>query len=496
MGTSSGDGRLLRELREMAGVSLGQVVRLTDYTKGHLSRVENGLRPASERLARVYASLRERPDAVAVPPPSRRVAEPWRPVALSYAGEFLRARTARGMSQRDLAEMAGIKHVLVSRIENGHTLGPDYLAIFLDKRFGLNGALLALHVAESNQESRPMEVPGVALLSRVSLARPSDVLETAAVDAAVRLERLRIRRHHVGLAAVVDEVVAEVAGLHAAAAVVSGAHARALRSVEARYAEYLSWLAEQLADLTAMRDWLAVAVQLGSESSDTAIASYAAIREAATALRSNDPETSLHHIQCALANPELPPRLRGIALHRECRARARAGDRTGFSRAMDAYHGFSERTPALPTASSAEWEWGPAWDPESSSARLTEASGLLDLQEFRAAADAFATAMPYTFPDGRESQPSFLHARVCFAIREATAYAHVRDCDRAADVIESFLPVASNESATMRRDLRRLASILSRRRTARLRALAPDVITLARSGRPRACGAGSEASDA
>jgi transcriptional regulator with XRE-family HTH domain len=418
MGTSSGDGRLLRELREAAGVSLGQFVRLTDYSKGHLSRVENGQRPASERLIRVYTSLRERPDTVAAPPPSRRVAETWRPVALSYGGELLRARTARGISQRDLAEMMGIKYVLVSRIENGHTLGPDYLAKLLDKRFGLNGALLALYVAESNRESRPMEVPGVALLSRVVPARPSDVAETAAVVAAVRLERLRIRRHRVGSASVVDDVVAEVIGLHAAAAVASSAQVRALRSVEARCAEYLSWLAEQLADTTAMRDWLAVAVRLGSESGDATIASYAAIRETATALRSNDPEVSLHHIQSALANPELPPRLRGIALHRECRARARAGDRTGFRRAMDAYHGFSEQTPALPAASAAEWEWGPAWDPESSSACLTEASGLLELEEFRAAADVFAAAMPRTFPDGRESQPSFRHrVRACPRLR-------------------------------------------------------------------------------
>jgi hypothetical protein len=46
MSTPTGDGRMLRELPEAAGVSLGQFVILTDDSRGHLSKVENGPRPA------------------------------------------------------------------------------------------------------------------------------------------------------------------------------------------------------------------------------------------------------------------------------------------------------------------------------------------------------------------------------------------------------------------------------------------------------------------
>ena len=495
MGTSSGDGRTLRELREAAGVSLGQFVRLTGYSKGHLSKVENAIRPATAHLVRVYESLRDQPALVTAPRPSRQVVEPWRPNVLSYGGEILRARIALGLSQRDLAEMAGIDHVIVSRIENGHSLGTEYLAGWLDKRFGQGGSLLALFTAELNYVPEPVAIPGAALLSRVGPARPSDDAESAAAKAAANLEQLRMRRHHVGPAAVVDDVVTQILDLHAAAAAFPAAQVHELRAVEARCAEYLSWLAEQLTDMTAMREWLAVAVQLGSGSGDTAIAGYAAIREAAAALRADDPEASLHHIEDALAHPDLPPKLRRIALQRECRARARSGDHTGFSHSMEAYHHFSEQTPTRSASLAEEWEWGPAWDPQSGAPNLTEASGLLELKEFRRAADVFATAVPRTVPEGWESNPSFRHARVCFAIREATAYAHVHECDRAADVIESFLPIASNESLTMRRDLRRLASILSRRRAARLRALTPDIITLARAARPRSTVARLETPD-
>ena len=480
MTTSSVGGRTLRELREAAGVSLGQVVRLTDYSKGHLSKVENGLRPASPRLVRVYESLCNRSGSVSAPRSSRHTAEAGPPVAVGYGGEIRRARNALGLSQRDLAEAAGLSHVYVSKLENGHSFGTPYVARRLDKQLGQAGALVRLFVAESGRSTDPVTVPGVAVLSRVGRSRPSAPLEEVVAEASAELERLRARRHLGGPAAVVNDVVAQLVMLHAAAA--STRRAPTCRHVEARYAEYLSWLAEELGDAVAMREWLAFAVQLGSDSGDTVVADYAAIRRAATALRADDPAAALHHVQLALSNPALPVRLRRIALQRESRAQAHSGDRAGFRRTMDAFYDISGDDPEM---SADDWEWGPAWDPELGSSRLTEASGLLELEEFRMAADVFATARPRKFPNDRDTNLAFRHARVCFAIREATAYAHVHECDRAADVIESFLPAVSNESITVRRDLRRLVSILSRRRAARLRALAPDIITLARSALPR-----------
>ncbi|OLE25464.1 MAG: hypothetical protein AUG49_10665 [Catenulispora sp. 13_1_20CM_3_70_7] len=49
MTISNPSGTDLRAIREAAGVSLGQFVGLTDYSKGHLSKVENGLRPVMVR---------------------------------------------------------------------------------------------------------------------------------------------------------------------------------------------------------------------------------------------------------------------------------------------------------------------------------------------------------------------------------------------------------------------------------------------------------------
>jgi len=279
----------------------------------------------------------------------------------------------------------------------------------------------------------------------------------------------------------VNDVVAQINVLHAAAASASASQARIFRYVEARYAEYLSWLAEEMADQKAMHEWLTLAVHLGSDSGDPTIAGYAAIRQAATALRADDPDAALRHVQCALSNPQLPPRLRSIALQRESRARALHGDREGFRRAIDAFYELSNDTSAPTTE---DWGWGPKWDSLLGSSRLTEATGLMELEEFRTAAEVFASTMPHTFPEDQEASPSLRHARVCFAIREATTYAHIHECDRAADVIGSFLPGMPDTSVTVRHDLRRLASILSRRRASRLRALTPDILSLTQSTLP------------
>lgn len=493
MTASSGGSPTLRELREAAGVSLGQIVGVTDYSKGHLSKVENGLRPASPRLVRIYETLQDRPPAAPIPKVSRPTAEGERLIAASYGGEIRRARSALGLSQRELARLAGLSHVYVSKIETGQALGTPYVAGLLDRRLGQDGALVRLFRTEANRVPTTVVIPRAAVLSSLRATRPPAHVETVLTEAAVWLERLRVRRHLTGPAAVVNDVAAHLADLHTTAAAVPDKHARILRQMEARYAEYLSWLAEELGDTAAMHEWLALAVQLGSDNGDTAIAGYAAIRQSATALRADQPHAAILHVQCALSNPELPLRLRRIALQRESRARARIGDRNGFSRVVQTFYELSDESPD-PQAE--DLEWGPTWDPRAGSSRLMEASGLLELDEFRNAAEVFATEMPHAFPNGRGSTPSFQHAWVCFSIREATAYAHVHECDRAADVIESFLLAIPRESITVRRDLRRLASILSRRRAPRLQSLVPDIITLAQTVRRRPIAPRPEAADA
>src|SRR2546423_585384 len=92
MTTSSRDGLALRALRVAEGVSLGQIVKLTDYSKGHVSKVENGLRPASPRLVRVYESLRNRPIMTSAPRAPRPASGGVRIVVESYGGEIRRAR--------------------------------------------------------------------------------------------------------------------------------------------------------------------------------------------------------------------------------------------------------------------------------------------------------------------------------------------------------------------------------------------------------------------
>jgi hypothetical protein len=283
----------------------------------------------------------------------------------------------------------------------------------------------------------------------------------------------------------VPDVVAQLLILHAAAASSRGGHASTIRHLEARYTEYLSWLAEELSDIAATHEWLAVTVQLGCEADDPRVEQYAAIRRSAAALRADDPAEAVVHARRALSDRGLSPRLRLIALKCQSRAHAQQGDQAACHRALGLRRALlNDQARAAPNE---EWEWGPPSDSLLESSGLDEATMLMELGDYRPAAELFAVAVPAAFPDEKNLSPRMRNARVRFAIREATAYAYARECDLAAEVIETFLPaIAPASSAVVGQDLRRLASILARRRTARLRALAPDIATLARTKRPKA----------
>lgn len=50
-------GELLRESREAAGLSIGQLAKRVHYSKGHLSKIENDLKPPHETMARLCDSV-------------------------------------------------------------------------------------------------------------------------------------------------------------------------------------------------------------------------------------------------------------------------------------------------------------------------------------------------------------------------------------------------------------------------------------------------------
>lgn len=475
-------GEALRALRDAAGVSLGQLVTLSDYSKGHLSRVENGLRPASPRLVRLYESLSARSIEFAISRPSPAPAEsqPTSITVESYGGEIRRARTERALSLRQLAELSGVSHTYICKIETGQMLGTPYVALRLDKALRRWGSLVDFHQREARLAPDGFQIPDPSILSAEVSQRSQDDAEAGLASA--RLETLRRHRHLQGPRSVLPQVVSRLVGLHAAAAA-SPSRAASIRSVEARYAEYLSWLAEEVSDTDAMRSWTAMAVQLGREYGDRRVAQYAAIRRSATALRAGSSAEALALTRLVLSDSGLTSRLRGLALHHEAKAHARRGDSDGFRRTMDAYYALADGADAPPTG---EWEWGPPLDSLVTSSGLVEATGLMELGDYRGAAELFAAALPSASVADQSLSPLTRNTNVRFAIREATTYAHINECERAADVIEAFLPaIAPASSTVVRQDLHRLASIIARRRTPRLQALSSDIVTLARTRQPR-----------
>ncbi|MEY9893535.1 transcriptional regulator with XRE-family HTH domain [Catenulispora sp. MAP12-49] len=476
-------GETLRAIRDAAGVSLGQLVKLSDYSKGHLSRVENGLRPASPRLVRLYESLSARSVEFVVWGPAlpSTAAHAVAATVESYGGEIRRARIKHALSLRRLAELSGISHTYICKIETGQILGSPYVASRLDNTLRQQGSLSDLYQREARLAPDTFQIPEPSILSAAVSQRSPD--DTEATLASARLETLRAYRHLQGPHSVLPQVVSQLVGLHAAAAVASPSRAASIRNVEARLAEYLSWLAEEVSDMDAMRSWMAVAVQLGREGGDRRVAQYVAIRRSATALRVGASTDAVAWTRQVLSDSSLTLRLRRIALHHEAKAHAKRGDHKAFRSTMDAYYALPDESDVPP---SGDWEWGPPPDSQVTSSGLAEATGLMELGDYRAAALLFATALPSASVADQSLSPLARNTNVRFAIREAITYAHINECDRAADVIESLLPaIAPASSTVVRQDLRRLASIIARRRTPRLQALAPDVVTLARSRQPR-----------
>lgn len=454
---------------------------LSDYSKGHLSKVENGLRQPTPRLIRLYESLADRSTPAPLPRMTRLPVLPTTtsPLAPCFGGEVRRARTNRGLSLRRLSAASGVSYVYISKIETGLAQGSPYAAARLDKALGQQGRLVDLFHCEARPAAGSAAIPTPSMLAGLAACHHYGASELQ--TAIETLEHLRMRRHVYGPRSVIGDVAENLLMLHAAAAAAKPHLAAAIRGVEARFAEYVSWLAEELSDLDASRTWMAVAVSLGREAGDERIVQYAAIRRSATALRAGDTTRAAQHAKHALACAGLSLRLRRAALQCEARAHAKRGEQQEFRQVINTFHELADDD----DPADGEWQWGPPSETSVAASGLAEATGLMELGDYRAAAELFAVAMPTAFPTHDGLTPRARNTMVRFAIREATTYAHVHECDRAAAVIGSILPAVAPASSTIvRQELRRLASIIARRPAACLQALAPDVVTLARANRP------------
>ncbi|MFE7312258.1 multiprotein-bridging factor 1 family protein [Streptomyces sp. NPDC057555] len=279
MRTPKNFGSELRRLRQEAGLSLGEFAVAMNYDKGHLSKVERGLRRASIDLAR-------RCDAL-----------------FGADGELQR------LAERELPQG-----------EPGS--GDDRLLV--DRRKMLTagtGTLISLGLGavegggSGSPEGMSAVAPFRAQFDQMRLLGQS-------TDPGVLLPLLKVQTRTV---------------IDLAAAGSSRDRARLL-ALAARFAEYTGWMAQEAGDEQAAFDWTADAAELGQAGGDRDLASYALVRRALVALYRSDAAQTIG-LASQVRDDALPPRIRGLAAQREAQGHALAGDeracRNGLDRARE-----------------------------------------------------------------------------------------------------------------------------------------------------------------
>lgn len=266
-------GAELRERREAAGLSLAGLSERVHYSKGYLSKVENGLKAPTAQLVRLCDNAVDAGGALirlaGEPPPARPL-----DVTPADAGTF-RPR------HEDALPGSGAPP------ESGEGAFAD----------GDTAALVLLF---------------------------RDRLESAR-----RLAQL------VGASKVLPGLIADTRAVRRIAAAADPHGQPDLWLLAARFAEFTGWMTQETGDDPASLQWTDVAVRMAALGGDTAMASYAMVRRADVTLYAADALATIAWGRRGQADERVPARIRGLAAQREAQGHALAGDRSACERALD-----------------------------------------------------------------------------------------------------------------------------------------------------------------
>jgi transcriptional regulator with XRE-family HTH domain len=267
-------GEELRKRREAAGLSLIGLSKQVHYSKGHLSKVENGLKGPTVQLARLCDS------------------------AIGAGGELLRLVVTP--QTRPMTPPAQAPEV-----------EPEVTGIF-----------------------RPRDDDGPAedgMADHLLAGGDTAALVTLFRD---RFESARKLAQLVGAKKVLPGLIADTRTVRRTAAAAEPAGRPALWLLAARYAEFTGWMAQEAGDDVASMRWTDVAVRLAALGGDPAMASYALVRRADVTLHAADALATISWGVQAQSDERVPARIRGLAAQREAQGYALTGDRGSCERAL------------------------------------------------------------------------------------------------------------------------------------------------------------------
>jgi transcriptional regulator with XRE-family HTH domain/tetratricopeptide (TPR) repeat protein len=401
-------GSELRRYRLAAGLSLAELARRVHYSKGYLSRIENGHLVAGADLVRRYdaevgadgrlATMVERSVDSGLLAADESTEEVW---VIGMAADG--TGWAMPMNRRD-ALCAGVSSWVGLQLAPQGFRHPAALTPALEGfRALFDQARLLGQVAS----------PGVVL--------PMVIAQTQAVR---------------GMAAVAARSPEYVA----------------LLQLAARYAEFVGWMAQEAGDDRVALGWTQTAAEIASTAGDRELSAHVWVRQALITLYREDAAQTVELAQRAQVEPRVSPRIRGLAALREAQGHALGGDYDGCLRALDQGRQLLDDAASAGSSSASE----PVLGPTSVSDMGAVVTGwcLHDLGRSDQAVDILSQEflrMPETSR----------RARARYGTRLALAYLGAGEVDQACSLLDQLLDeVEVVDSATIRLDIRRFARFL------------------------------------
>lgn len=276
-------GGLLRNCREHADLSIGELAKRINYSKSHISKIENGHKQPTEMFARQCDRV------------------------LGADGALTSAAPAR-------------EHA----VQPGRT--GDVWVLELEQDGGLRFAELP----------RRQVLAGAGALLGYAVTRGSRPTVDEQTIAVLRasFDHFRLLGTMTSPAVVLGSVIAQVHTLRGLAADNPEPVRADLLLLAARVAEYVGWMSQEVGrEIDALR-WTDRAVDLAA-GQDPHFQSFAAFRQAEIALYQHNPHRTIELARHAQEDRAASARQRGLAARCEAQGHALAGDVRGFEVAME-----------------------------------------------------------------------------------------------------------------------------------------------------------------
>ncbi len=393
-------------MRMEAGLSLAQLGELLHYSKGHLSKIENGTKSPSPELARQSdAALGAKGRLVSLV--AGRPSDTAPPEAVSDEDEvWLMSLSADGANWFNPVNRREALALTTSSL-----LG-----------FGLS----------SQGMSATARRPAAVEVFRTMFEQARNLGQTASPGV------------------VLPAAIAQTHVLRGLALKAPPGIRDEFLVLGARFAEYAGWMAQEAGNSQAALWWTAKAVDMAAAGNDHDLAVYSLVRRALVTLYRDDAAQTIELARQAQVRKDVPRRIRGLAAQREAQGHALAGDYDACMRLLDEARellaGDSDRPdPSVlgsmnltdPVSMATGWclyELG----------RPKEAAEILDAQ----------VAL---------IRPQALRSQARYGARQALAHASAGHVEHACDLTGRLLTISDVvASATITTDLRRLARVLSR----------------------------------